>query len=66
MTISEIIIIFIIFSVVWILTQMLWKIIEGKLLLKQQEKMMDMAYSKVVKLILRFKLEMRGMKDGSN
>ena len=66
MGVFEISMIFCIFCVVWIITNILWKLIEGKMMLMQQEKAMDMAYAKAVKLILRFKLEMRGMKNGAD
>lgn len=66
MGILEISMIFCIFCVVWIITNIIWKIIEGKMLLMQQEKAMDLAYAKAVKLMLRFKMEMRGMKNGTD
>ena len=66
MGIVEMSTVFVIFCIVWVITNVLWKIIEGKMLLMQQEKAMDLAYAKAVKLMLRFKMEMRGMKNGAD
>ncbi|MHC1722238.1 MAG: hypothetical protein AB9836_03420 [Aminipila sp.] len=63
MGILDILIIFIVFAVVWLGTQILWKVIEGKMILKQQERCMDLAYSKGIRLIARGLNEWRTMKE---
>lgn len=63
MGISDILIIFMVFAVVWLGVQIAWKVIEGKMLLKQQERCMDLAYSKGVRLIAKALNEWRNMKE---
>lgn len=52
-----------IFAVVWICTQIAWKMIEGKMILKQQERCMDLAYSKGIRLIAQGLSEYRNMRE---
>ena len=63
MGILDILIIFIVFAVVWLGTQILWKVIEGKMILKQQERCMDLAYSKGIRLAAQALNEWRNMKE---
>lgn len=51
--ILDILIIFVVFCLVWIGTNIAWKIIEGKMLLQRQSEMMDKIYSKGIRLILQ-------------
>lgn len=51
--ILDILIIFVVFCLVWIGTNIAWKIIEGKMLIQRQSEMMDKIYSKGIRLILQ-------------
>lgn len=62
----DILLIFIVFCVAWIINQVAWKIIEGKLLLKRQNDMLDGIYSKLIRLSLKFIQDFKDIKEVAN
>ena len=63
-------ILLIIACILWIGTQIAWLFIQGALKKKQQDQLMDAAYSKIIRLVCRakcdiMKLQKGGGSDGS-
>lgn len=63
MNVTEILIIFVLFCLIWILTNIFWKVIEGKMLIKRQNDLMDAAYSKFIRLFLQFNRDFKGLRE---
>lgn len=63
MNILEIALIFVIFCIVWIGTQAAWKIIEGRMLIKRQDELMDKTYAKLIRLSIRAAHDFKGLKE---
>lgn len=66
MSILEISLIFVIFCVVWFITSYFWKIVEGKIMLKRQDQMMDAAYAKFVRILLKAVKDYKSIKEVIN
>jgi len=61
--IFDILVLFLLFCLAWILTSIAWKIIEGKMILKRQDQLMDQIYSKAIRLTLKFIQDFKDIKE---
>jgi len=66
MDVQQITVIFVLFSVIWIVTNIIWKIIEGRIMLKQQNTRLDALYSKIVRLVGQTISDIKKTKRGEN
>lgn len=62
MTVFQVIIIFIIFCVVWMMTNLVNQIIIGRAQLRLQRKRLDEAYLQLTRLVIRTAAEIKGKK----
>lgn len=60
MSILQILVIFIVFCAVWILTNLINQIMISKLQQAQQKQRIDLAYAQISRLVLRTLAEMKG------
>lgn len=66
LTILDILLIFIVFCTAWIINQVGWKIIEGKMLIKRQNDMIDALYAKGIRLALKAINDYKQLKEVVN
>jgi hypothetical protein len=63
LTILDILIVFVVFCIAWIINNMIWKTIEGRLLLKRQNEMMDAIYAKLIRLALKSVNDIKNIRE---
>ena len=61
--ILDILILFVLFCMIWTGTNIGWKILEGKILAKRQDELMDRIYSKAIRLALQFIQDFKSLKE---
>lgn len=61
--ILDILIIFVLFCMIWTGTNVFWKILEGKILARRQDELMDRIYSKAIRLCLQFIQDFKSLKE---
>lgn len=61
--ILDILILFVLFCMIWTGTNVFWKILEGKILAKRQDELMDRIYSKAIRLCLQFIQDFKSLKE---
>lgn len=66
LTSLDILLVFIMFCAVWIINQVVWKIIEGKMLIKRQNEMIDALYAKAIRISLKAISDYKQLKEVVN
>lgn len=61
--ILDILILFVLFCMIWTGTNVFWKILEGKILARRQDELMDRIYSKAIRLGLQFIQDFKSLKE---
>ena len=61
--ILDILILFVLFCMIWTGTNVFWKILEGKILARRQDELMDRIYSKAIRLALQFIQDFKSLKE---
>lgn len=62
-SIGFLVIVFLIFCLSWILTQMIWKVIEARMAVRRQDQLLDAAYAKIIRLILQGIQDVKSLKE---
>lgn len=61
--ILDILILFVLFCMIWTGTNVFWKVLEGKILARRQDELMDRIYSKAIRLCLQFIQDFKSLKE---
>lgn len=64
MTIFQCFLLFVIFSLVWIVTNFIWKLIEIRIAAARQKQLLDMIYANIMRMFIHGAAELQSLKRG--
>lgn len=64
MTIFQCFLLFVIFSLVWIVTNFVWKLIEIRLAAARQKQLLDKVYANIMRMFIHGAAELQSLKRG--
>lgn len=64
MSVFQCFLLFVIFSLVWIVTNFVWKLIEIRLAAARQKQLLDMIYANIMRMFIHGAAELQSIKRG--